>query len=143
MDVALPSSSSYVSYNITVPEGETLTVCVLRSSTTARLEVAVKGNTNPQNFPALGKYPFSPSSYFQVLLPTYYIGGVDYSPAQISLVFERSSQNQTKCGEFSIIQDGLDEVQETFILSVAQDNGRMIPGSITVNIDACKQGGKY
>ncbi len=71
VDVALPLSSSYISYDITVPEGETLTVCVVRSSTTARLEVLVKGDTNPQNFPALGKYPFPPSSYFQVLLPTY------------------------------------------------------------------------
>ena len=70
------------------------------------------------------------------------IGGIDYLPAEISLIFERSLENQTKCGEFSIIQDGLDEGQETFFLSLSQDNEVKIPGNITVNIDACKQGGK-
>ena len=72
-----------------------------------------------------------------------YIGGIDYSPTEISLVFEKSLENQTKCGEFSIIQDGLNEVQETFILSLSQDNGVDYPKNIiSVDIVACQRGGK-
>ena len=71
-----------------------------------------------------------------------YIGGIDYSPTEISLVFEKSLENQTKCGEFSIIQDGLNEEQETFILTLSQDNEVDYPNNITVDIVACKQGGK-
>ena len=70
-----------------------------------------------------------------------YIGGIDYSPTEISLVFEKS-YNQTKCGEFSIIQDGLNEVQETFILTLSQDNEVDYSNNITVDIVACQQGGK-
>ena len=108
--------------------------------TLARLEVIVKDETNPQNLPALGKNTFPFLATFNIL-PTYY-GGVDYSQTEVSLVFERSTENQTKCGEFSIIQDGL-EGQETFILSLSQDNDIYIQASITVNINTCKQGGKF
>ncbi|CAI8016595.1 hypothetical protein GBAR_LOCUS10167, partial [Geodia barretti] len=107
-------------YHIRVPEGEVLTVCVVRSITTARLMVAVKGETNPAKSSA--------------------IGGIDYSPTEISLVFEKSLENQTKCGEFSIIQDGLNEVQETFILSLSQDNGVNYSNNISVDIVACQRG---
>jgi hypothetical protein len=71
-----------------------------------------------------------------------YIGGIDYSPTEISLVFEKSLENQTKCGEFSIVQDGLNEVQETFILTLSQDNEVHYQNNITVDIVACQQGGK-
>ena len=72
-----------------------------------------------------------------------YISGIDYSPTEISLVFEKSLENQTKCGEFSIIQDGLNEEQETLILTLSQDNGVQYPNNnITVDIFACQQGGK-
>ena len=80
-----------------------------------------------------------------------YISGIDYSPTEISLVFEKSLENQTKCGEFSIVQDGLNQVQETFNLTLSQDNGVdysnndgvNIPNNIiTVDIVACQRGGK-
>ena len=71
-----------------------------------------------------------------------YIGGIDYSPTEISLVFEKSSENQTKCGEFSIIQDSLNEVQETFILTLSQDNAVDYSNNISVDIVACQRGGK-
>ncbi|CAI8016596.1 hypothetical protein GBAR_LOCUS10167 [Geodia barretti] len=127
-NVLIPSSESSGPH-MRVPEGEVLTVCVVRSITTARLLVAVKGETNPAKNSA--------------------IGGIDHSPTEISLVFEKSLENQTKCGEFSIVQDGLNEVQETFNLTLSQDNevdysnndGVNIPNNIiTVDIVACQRG---
>jgi hypothetical protein len=116
VNVQIPSSG----YHIRVPEGEVLTVCVVKSRTTARLVVTVKGETDPAKYSS--------------------IGGIDYSPTEISLVFEKSLENQTKCGEFSIIQDGLNEEQETFNLTLSQDNAVNIPNRISVDIVACKQG---
>ena len=64
MNVELPLSSSQISHSITVPEGEILTVCVVRSSTTATLNVVVKGESNPRKKSALGKN----CSFYQKLL---------------------------------------------------------------------------
>ena len=50
------SSEPYISEPyIRVPEGEVLTVCVVRSITTARLLVAVKGDTDAAKNSAIGK----------------------------------------------------------------------------------------
>ena len=51
VNVQIPSSG----YHIRVPEGEILTVCVVRSTTTARLVVTVKGDTDPTKNSAIGK----------------------------------------------------------------------------------------
>ena len=122
-----------------VPEGEILTVCVTRLDTSARVVVTVRGGTDPRRTSSLGKVysvGISATTTFPLL------GEIDYTPTEISLVFERSSGNQTVCGEFSIIQDGLNEAQETFILTLSQDNGAKVQTNIRVDIDACGQGGK-
>ena len=54
VNVLIPSSESS-GPPIRVPEGEVLTVCVVRSITTARLMVAVKGDTDRANNSAIGK----------------------------------------------------------------------------------------
>jgi hypothetical protein len=54
VNVLIPSSESSGPH-IRVPEREVLSVCVVRSMTTARLMVTVKGVTNPAKNSAIGK----------------------------------------------------------------------------------------
>lgn len=56
-------------------------------------------------------------------------------------MFEASVDQETKCSEFSITQDGLDEVSETFILSLSFDNEEMHSEPVEVSITACTAGG--
>ena len=57
VNVQIPSSGND-GYHIRVPEGEILTLCVVRSTTTARLVVTVKGETDPAKNSAFGKKSF-------------------------------------------------------------------------------------
>lgn len=70
--------------------------------------------------------------------------GIDYTPEKIFLQFFPSSTGDTqwKCGEFSIVQDGLDEPEENFTLHLKQDNGNQILDSKTISINACKNNSK-
>ena len=67
-------------------------------------------------------------------------GGVDYTPKVLSLVFAESSEDQVQCKQFSIIQDGLEELQEDFRLELT--HGEVILAYVQVSIVACKSGGK-
>ena len=68
-------------------------------------------------------------------------GGIDYTPSEVSLRFSPSTKNQTKCAEFAIIQDGLDEGRENFTIKFSKDD--QPPGSTEANVTivACRRGG--
>ena len=70
------------------------------------------------------------------------IDGIDYSPKQFSLVFQEASNiNQTKCQEIEIIQDGLDEEEEGFVLELRV--GGTHNAEATFSILACQAGGRF
>ena len=69
-------------------------------------------------------------------------GELDYTPSEVSLSFSPSSNNQTKCEEFSITQDGLDEPAELFQFTFALDTKLQQNIIINVIIFACEKGGK-
>ena len=69
-------------------------------------------------------------------------GGSDFSPPKLSLTFPRSSTPQTRCGYFSITQDGLDEEVEYFNLTLTVDHKHFDESPILVSINACRADGK-
>lgn len=114
--------------SISVSEGEKLTVCVEKPpNIQARVVATVKGSP-----PEPTSEPISDKAAA--------LGGLDYTPEELELVFEASVDQETKCSEFSITQDGLDEVSETFILSLSFDNEEMHSEPVEVSITACTAG---
>lgn len=66
--------------------------------------------------------------------------GSDFTPLNLSLTFSRSSTHQTKCGYFSITQDGQDEEVEYFYLTLNHEHSD--GKAILVAIHACRENGK-
>lgn len=79
--------------------------------------------------------------HFSVDLSCYNTGGSDYVPSEFSLVFEQSLTAQIRCSQLTIIQDGLDESQEDFKLTLKQDNGNIPQAKAYFSIKACNNGG--
>lgn len=76
------------------------------------------------------------------ILFLYTAAGSDFSPPQLSLQFSHSSTPQTKCGHFSIIQDGLDESVEYFNLTLDLNRGQFIGNPVFVSVGSCRENGK-
>ena len=81
------------------------------------------------------------NTYMLCCMHFYNTGGVDYTPGMLSFMFAPSSEDQVRCEQISVAQDGLDEPQENFRLKLTH-NGNANLHYVHVSIVACKAGGK-
>ena len=110
-------------------------VCVTSEHIPLRVTATVRGSPALTNDPsAIGEATCANISILSDINSS--AGGVDYSPEEFSLVFHESSQTQKLCHQIDIVQDGMDEDKEYFVLKLYKDNGNK------VSILACRSGGK-
>ena len=60
----------------------------------------------------------------------------------LSFKFAKSLEDQVHCEQITIVQDGLDEPQEDFILTLTPNSGTELLHYVQVSIMACNAGGK-
>ena len=60
----------------------------------------------------------------------------------LSFIFAKSLDDQVQCEPISIVQDGLDEPQEDFTLTLTPNSGTELLHYVRVSIMACNAGGK-